>query len=100
MLYQSEHFANGPFQYQFAVPNGSYTVNLKFAEIFFTSGGRRIFNVAINGQTVLSGFDPAQAAGAFTAVNRAFPVTVSTGQILIQFTPVADLPTVSAIEIF
>ena len=98
-LYQTEHYSNGPFQYQVSVPNGSYTVNLKFAEIFFTSPGNRIFNVAVNGATVLSNFDPAQAAGAFTAVDRQFPVTVSGGQILILFSPVADLPTISAIEI-
>lgn len=98
-LYQKEHYANGPFQYQFAVPNGTYSVNLKFAEIYFSSGGRRIFNVALNGQMVLSNFDPAAVAGAFTAVDRQFPVTVTNGQILIQFTPVADMPTVSAIEI-
>ncbi len=80
MIYQSEHYAKGPFQYQFDVPNGTYTVNLKFAEIYFTSGGHRIFrifDVALNRQTVLSNFDPARAGGAFTAVDRAFEVSVS-----------------------
>jgi hypothetical protein len=99
-LYQKEHYATGPFQYQIAVPNGTYTVNLKFAEIYYTSGGNRIFNVAINGQTALPNFDPAQVAGAFTAVDRQVTVNVTTGQIVVRFTPVADLPTISAIEIF
>ena len=98
-VYQSEHYSPGPFQYQFAVPNGNYTVNLKFAEIFFSSGGRRIFNVALNGQTVLPNFDPAQVGGAFTAVDKQFSVSVSDGQIVIQLTPVVDLPAISGIEI-
>ena len=98
-LYQTEHYAMGPFQYSFNVPNGNHTVNLKFAEIYFTSGGHRIFNVAINGQTVLSNFDPAQVGGAFTAVDRQFSISVTTGQIVILLTPIADLPTISGIEI-
>src|SRR5258705_407577 len=32
-LYQTERYANGSFTYQFSVPNGNYTVNLKFADI-------------------------------------------------------------------
>ena len=61
-LYQSEHWHSGPFQYQFTVPNGAYTVRLKFAEIYFIQAGQRSFNVAINGSTVLNAFDPLAAA--------------------------------------
>jgi hypothetical protein len=35
--------------YQFTVANGNRTVKLKFAEIYHTSAGQRIFDVAING---------------------------------------------------
>ncbi|MBZ5728769.1 MAG: S8 family serine peptidase, partial [Acidobacteriia bacterium] len=37
VLYQTERYsiAPAPLQYQFAVPNGTYAVTLKFAEIFF-----------------------------------------------------------------
>src|SRR5205085_10505300 len=45
-LYQPEHFAPGSFYYQFSVPNGTYTVNLNFAEICFVSPGQRVFSVA------------------------------------------------------
>jgi hypothetical protein len=98
-LYRSERYGN--FTYQFAVPNGSYDVGLKFAEIYWTTAGKRIFNVSINGTQVLSNFDIVAAAGAaFTAVDKTFPTTVANGAITIQFTSgSADLPKVSAIQI-
>jgi len=98
-LYQSERY--GGFSYVFTVPNGNYNVVLKFAEIYWSSAGQRIFNVAINGTTVLSNFDiVAQAGAAFTALDKTFPVTVTNGSIAIKFTNgSADLPKVSAIYI-
>src|SRR6185295_18105131 len=92
-LYQTERY--GTFQYQFAVPNGAYTVNLKFAELYFTATGQRRFNVAINGNTVLTNFDVVAAAGGgLKAVDKAIPVAVTGGQIAIQFIPVLSTPTV------
>ena len=84
-----------------SVANGNYTVNLKFAEIYFTTAGSRMFNVSINGATVLTNFDiVAQAGGTLKALDRSCPVTVTNGQINIQFTPgAADQPLVNAIEI-
>src|SRR5207245_3890468 len=85
---------------QFAVLNGGYTVNLKFAELYFTTAGQRLFNVLINGQTVLANFDVVAAAGAgLTAVDRPFAGNVTNGQIAIQFTAVQSDPTINAIEI-
>jgi hypothetical protein len=98
VLYQSEHY--GALSYQFAVLNGSYTVNLKFAELYFTTPGNRSFNVLINGQTVLANFDVVAAAGAgLKAMDRPFVVTVTGGQITIQLTAVQSDPTINAIEI-
>ena len=98
-LYQTERYNN--FSYTFAVPNGNYNVVLKFAEIYWTQVGQRIFNVAINGTPVLTNFDIIAAAGAnFTAIDKLFTVATSTGAITIQFTSgSADLPKISAIEI-
>ena len=99
-LYQSERWGSGVFQYQFGVPNGSYWVNLKFAEIYFTARGQRVFNVAINGQTVLSNFDiVANAGGPNIPCDRQFSTNVTNGQIVIQLTGVVQNPKISAIEI-
>src|SRR5205807_1777178 len=45
-LYQAERYGN--FSYNFSVPNGTYRVGLKFAELYWTAAGKRVFNVAIN----------------------------------------------------
>jgi LmbE family N-acetylglucosaminyl deacetylase len=99
ILYQTERY--GAFSYNFPVPSGSYAVTLKFAEIYYTTAGQRIFSVAINGSTVLSNFDIfSQAGGAFKALDKTFNVTPTTGNITIQFiTGSADLPKISAIQI-
>jgi hypothetical protein len=98
-LYQTERYGN--FSYQFAVPNGTHNVVLKFAEIYWTTTGQRIFNVSINGTQVLTNFDIVAAAGArLTAIDKTFPVTVSNGTVTIQFIPGSvDWPKVSAVEI-
>ena len=97
-LYQSERW--GDFTYVFNVPSGTYTVILKFAEIFWQGAGQRIFNVAINGQTVLSNFDVlASAGGPNIAIDRSFTASSVNGQIAIQFTTVVDNAKISAIEI-
>jgi hypothetical protein len=98
-LYQTEHF--GSFSYHFAVPNGNYNVVLKFAEIYWSSPGQRIFNVAINGTQVLTNFDIVAAAGGpLTAIDKTFPVSVNNGTITIQFIPgAANWPKVSAISL-
>jgi hypothetical protein len=97
-LYQDQR--GGPMTYQFAVPNGSYRITLKFAELIQTTVGSRVFNVSLNGQTALQNFDVlAQTGGRFKAIDQQRPVTVTNGQIAIQFAAVVGNPMVSAIEI-
>jgi hypothetical protein len=99
-LYQSERFAEGPFEYRFCVPNGVYTIKLKFAEIWFGSAGKRVFDVAVNGTKTLSRFDIAAAAkGSDRAFDHEIRTTVGNGRIAIQFLPVISNPKISAIEI-
>ena len=80
----------------------SYTVRLHFAELYFSAAGNRVFNVAINGTTVLSNFDIFAAANAnFTAVVEQFSVTAdSSGDIVIAFTNgTKDQPMINGVEI-
>jgi len=73
---------------------------LKFAEIFFTHGGQRQFNVAINGAPALTNYDVAAEAGASnTAVDRVFPVTVTNQTLNVSYTPVVSNPKLSAFAI-
>jgi hypothetical protein len=99
-LYQGERFDTGPFEYRICVPNGPYTVRLKFAEIWFDSPGKRIFDVVLNQQKALEHFDIAAAAkGAHRAIDREIPSAVVNGRMVIQFLPVVSSPKISAIEI-
>jgi len=99
-LYASTRWTNGPLTYTFSVPNGSYTVNLKFAELYMSGAGQRVMNISVNGQTLESNFDIfAAAGGAKKAVDRSYPVTLTGGTITIQLSPNVENPTISAIEI-
>jgi N-acetylneuraminic acid mutarotase len=99
-LYQTERYSPSPLMYMFNVPNGTYAVTLKFAELYFTSAGRRTFNVVLNGQTVETNFDVfAQAGGTFRAIDRSYAVAVTNGQVVIQLSPVIQNPKINAIEI-
>ena len=81
-LYQCERYGN-PFTYVFNVPAGSYQVTLKFAELYQTASGARVFDVSINGATVLSAYDIFADTGAeFSAVSKVFNnISPVSGQI-------------------
>jgi len=87
--------------YTIPVPNGNYTVVMKFAEIQYQAAGKRQFNVAINGTQVLTNFDIVATAGAAdTAVAVPFPVTVTSGAITIGLTTgAAGVALINGIEI-
>lgn len=100
-LYNGQRYGNPGFSYQFTVPDGTYVVTLKFAELYVTGPGMRVFAVAINGQTVEPSFDIYAAAGAMNkAVDRTYPVTTTGGTLAITFTAGAvQVPKVDAIAI-
>jgi hypothetical protein len=100
VLYSTQRWNNKSLTYQFSVPNGAYSLNLKFAEMYFSGTGQRVFSIAVNGQTVLANFDiVAQAGGSRRAVDKLFPVNVTGGKITIVLTASVDDPAVNAIEI-
>jgi hypothetical protein len=99
-LYQSVRWNYSGLRYEFPVPNGSYQVNLKFAEIYYTAAGQRVFHVEINGQRQLTNFDPLAAAGGPNRpVDRSFNVSVTSSKITIQLIPVVSSPDINALEI-
>ena len=101
-VYQSERFGDFTYTIPNLTPGAGYTVNLHFAEIYWTAAGKRQFNVLINGTQVLTNFDVfATAGGEDIAIVKSFAATASSsGAITIQFTTgAADLPKVSGIEV-
>ena len=95
-LYKTERYGK-TFSYGFSVPNGTYTVTLKFAELYWTSAGQRVFNVTINGQQVLTNFDILANVGPNTALDKTFTTSVTNGAMNIAFSTVTDNAKIDAI---
>jgi hypothetical protein len=97
-LYQSLRY--GDFSYNIPIANGNYKVTLKFAEIYWNSSGKRLFNVSMQGSQVISNLDVyAKAGGQNTTYDITIPVSVTNGVLNISFTTVADNAIVSAISV-
>jgi malectin (di-glucose binding ER protein) len=97
-LYQTERY--GPtLTYNIPVVNDTYTVTLHFAEIYFNGPGQRVFDVSIEGQTVLQDFDIWAVAGQFAALQRTFVVTVTDGVLNIVGTASVNNAKFSAIQV-
>jgi hypothetical protein len=100
-VYQAERYGTVTYTLPSLTAGASYTVRLHFAELYWTASGKRKFNVAINGTTVLSNYDIYAATGArYKAVVNEFTATANTsGQIVINFTTVTDNATIEGIQI-
>jgi chitodextrinase len=101
-VFQTERY--GEFTY--AIPGltagNAYSVTLYFEESYLTAAGQRLFDVAINGTKVLTGFDIfAEAGVANKAVAKTFTATADgSGQVAIQFSKgTAENPKVCGIAI-
>jgi hypothetical protein len=110
-LYLREQSSNGdkrPFRYAIPIANGSYWVRLHFAEIFwgnpgsgFLGGaGSRVMSVSLENQLKLINLDVAGEVGAASAVIKNIPVTVSDGQLNINFSATVNRPMVCAVEVY
>lgn len=108
-LYQTFRYGRDQLRYRFNVPDGDYHVELYFIEPWYgdrnrlallpaseTRGapeldctGWRLFDVAVNGRTVLPNLDLWREAGRAAAVKKVIPVHVTGGRIEISFPRVA-----------
>ena len=107
-LYQTERYGN--FSYDVPLEDGSYDVTLHFAEIFQGTSedsnpdadqtGERLFDVTVEGEPALSGYDIyAEAGGSLSAVQETITADVTDGELNIGFSTVADNAKLSAVEV-
>jgi len=98
-IFNSERW--GAMTYTIPDRTGPQTVTLYFSEDYVTGEGQRVFDVAINGTTVLSQFDIyASAGGADRAIARTFTTTPdSSGQVVIEFSVRVQQPKISGITV-
>jgi Malectin domain len=90
-----------PLIYTFPVANGSYHVNLYFAELYPGDQhiGARVFNVKMQGNVVFQNLDVFAAVGANAALIKGADITVANGTAQIEFDSIADHAKIEAIEI-
>lgn len=95
------------------VPPGTYRVTLLFAELYWggppcagSATGTRIFHVALEGATVLTGFNErvesggcAVGSGAGRPVDKVFTVTVTDGALNVAMPVMSDNAALNAIEL-
>src|SRR5262245_25122513 len=103
-LFQAERWdqaAAPEMRWSFPVVNGLYETRLLFADIYSgTQGvGLRVFDVVIEGTTVLNDYDIFADVGGFTGTMKSFATTVSDGSLDIDFLHVVENPAIKGIEI-
>ena len=92
-LFQYFRFGRHRLWYDFPVPDGKYRVELYFAEPWHGKGGGekddyeglRIFDVAINGETVIDDLDPWAEAGYLGSMKRVVTAKAKNGRLHISF---------------
>jgi hypothetical protein len=114
-LYQTERY--GDFGYEIPVSeSGTYEVTLQFAEVFQgaasqdspdsttpptdgTDENDRLFDVAVEGQTVVSSYDIFSEVGPLAATDKTYTVEVTDGTLNVDFSTVNDNAKISAIRV-
>ncbi|CAM4417461.1 malectin domain-containing carbohydrate-binding protein [Zobellia roscoffensis] len=115
-LYTTERITDntdvkGPFSYKIPVTDGTYTVKLYFAEVYWgvqnpeglgedDGTGRRIFNITMEDEAIFTGYDLYKEHGALSAGTRMYDIEVADGELTITFEATVNKPKVSAIEVF
>jgi hypothetical protein len=107
-LFQTFRFGRHKLHYDFQLPDGNYRVELYFSEPWHGTGGSeksdceglRLFDVAINGTTVIDDLDVWAEAGHDGALKRVVNAEVKGGKMTISFPVVkAGQAIISAIAI-
>ncbi len=82
-LYQSYRYGTD-FGYDVALANGSYTVQFQFTEPWVTGAGQRVFDVLLEGTTVVDNLDLFTVAGKNNAYAVTKAVTVTDGLLNVR----------------
>ena len=92
-------YRSGLTSYRLDVPDGSYAVDLLFAEPT-AAPGERVFGVAVNGIPVADRLDLSAAHGIARAATYTVLVNARAGEgIVVKFTPIVGQPILNAIHV-
>ncbi|MCU7551587.1 malectin domain-containing carbohydrate-binding protein [Chitinophagaceae bacterium LB-8] len=95
-LFQNFRYGLDRLRYEFPVPAGEYLVELYFSEPWYGTGGGldckgwRLFDVAVNGKTVIKDLDIWKEVGHDAALKKTVKVKVTGGLLRIDFPKIAS----------
>lgn len=95
-LFQNFRYGRDRLHYEFPVPDGEYLVELYFTEPWLGTGGGmdctgwRLFDVAINNETVIKDLDIWKEAGHDQALKKVVKAQVKGGELVISFPRVSS----------
>lgn len=105
-LFQDFRYGRDKLYYEFPLPDGEYLVELYFIEPWLGRGGMvnaekmRVFDIAVNGKTVIHDLDIWREAGTNTALRKTIVARVKAGMLRISFPRIrAGQAVISAIAI-
>ena len=101
-VYQDERWGNSTYVVGGFVPGSTHTVRLHFAELYYSSAGKRKFHVRIQNVRVLTNYDTFARAGAKNrAIVESFQATAdSKGKISVRLTNGSiDVPAIGGLVI-
>ncbi|MFY7841027.1 MAG: malectin domain-containing carbohydrate-binding protein, partial [Lacibacter sp.] len=90
-LFQTFRYGKDKLTYEFPLPDGEYQVELYFIEPWLGIGGginakgMRLFDVTINGKTVLNDLDIWSEVGTNSALKKTVKAKISGGKMIISF---------------
>jgi spore coat protein CotH len=79
------------------IANGDYLLTLRFNEQIYHGPGFSVFDVAIEGQTVLDDLDVWAEIGRYYALDARFAVSLADGELNVSATPVIGEPHLAAL---
>ena len=98
-LYQA--WREAPGRYRFSLPNGAYTVVLRFAEFNVANASARVMRIEMEGATVEAALSIYGSAGRYTALDKVYQAVVNDGELNILFAANGGSydPIINAIEV-
>jgi hypothetical protein len=81
------------------IPNGDYLLTLRFEEQELHGPGLSVFDVTVEGRTVLDHLDLYDQGGRYQVIDRRFAVTITDGELNVIAKPVTGEARLSALEV-
>jgi hypothetical protein len=92
-VYQTERYGNFSYAIPVASATQSYTVELRFAELWWSNPGQRVFDVTFEGQTILNDLDILAQTGNFNT-----PYTFVSGPVIAGANGTLDLQFINGLD--